>query len=96
MADNGVKPHTTVTVTTQSGLAPQVCFNPSLALPATRDGYRTKSRQILWEAFKLPFTYNLVKSFISLVLICRNSGDFLMLKTGSKNKGLRVFSYFDL
>jgi len=23
MADNGVKPHTTVTVTTQSGLAPQ-------------------------------------------------------------------------
>ena len=26
MADNGVKPHTTVTVTTQSGLAPQVCF----------------------------------------------------------------------
>ena len=26
MADNGVKPHTTVTVTTQSGLAPQVCL----------------------------------------------------------------------
>ena len=30
MADNGVKPHTTVTVTTQSGLAPQVCFTPIL------------------------------------------------------------------
>ena len=41
MADNGVKPHTTVTVTTQSGLAPQVCL-ALMPLPSPWDGYRPK------------------------------------------------------
>ena len=64
MADNGVKPHTTVTVTTQSGLAPQVCL-ALMPLPSPWDGYRPKFAWDFAIAWRKKITNMWVETYVA-------------------------------